>query len=63
MVVLISGLSLLSYAVPRIVGQEKGTPLLGDPRGLVSSTATTPASCAGHQRRHRRRRAAGWRCP
>ena len=43
MVVLISGLSLVSYAVLRIVGQEKGTPLLGILGGLVSSTATTLA--------------------
>jgi uncharacterized membrane protein (DUF4010 family) len=43
MVVLISGLGLVSYAVLRIVGQEKGTPLLGILGGLVSSTATTLA--------------------
>ncbi|AXQ29082.1 MgtC/SapB family protein [Solimonas sp. K1W22B-7] len=42
-VVLISGLGLVSYAVLRIVGQEKGTPLLGILGGLVSSTATTLA--------------------
>ncbi|PPE72969.1 magnesium transporter MgtC [Solimonas fluminis] len=43
MVVLISGLGLVSYAVLRVVGQEKGTPLLGILGGLVSSTATTLA--------------------
>ena len=43
MVVLISGLGLVSYAVLRLVGQEKGTPLLGILGGLVSSTATTLA--------------------
>lgn len=43
MVVLISGLGLAGYAVLRIVGQERGTPLLGLLGGLVSSTATTLA--------------------
>lgn len=43
MVVLISGLALTGYAVLRVVGQERGTPLLGVLGGLVSSTATTLA--------------------
>lgn len=43
MVVLISGLGLAGYAVLRIAGQQRGTPLLGLLGGLVSSTATTLA--------------------
>lgn len=43
MVVLISGLSLAGYAALRIVGQQRGTILLGLLGGLVSSTATTLA--------------------
>jgi uncharacterized membrane protein (DUF4010 family) len=41
MVVLISGLSLAGYAALRIVGQSRGTILIGLLGGLVSSTATT----------------------
>jgi uncharacterized membrane protein (DUF4010 family) len=41
MVVLISGLSLAGYAALRIVGQKRGTILLGLLGGMVSSTATT----------------------
>lgn len=41
MVVLISGISLASYAALRIVGQNRGTILIGLLGGLVSSTATT----------------------
>ncbi|HSW14512.1 MAG TPA: DUF4010 domain-containing protein, partial [Solimonas sp.] len=43
MVVLISGLGLAGYAVLRIVGQQRGMPLLGVLGGMVSSTATTLA--------------------
>jgi uncharacterized membrane protein (DUF4010 family) len=41
MVVLISGISLAGYAALRIVGQSRGTILIGLLGGLVSSTATT----------------------
>ncbi len=41
MVVLISGISLAGYAALRIVGQNRGTILIGLLGGLVSSTATT----------------------
>lgn len=41
MVVLISGISLAGYAALRIVGQNRGTLLIGLLGGLVSSTATT----------------------
>jgi uncharacterized membrane protein (DUF4010 family) len=41
MVVLITGLGLAGYAVLRIAGPQRGTPLLGLLGGLVSSTATT----------------------
>lgn len=41
MVVLISGISLAGYAALRIVGQNRGTVLIGLLGGLVSSTATT----------------------
>jgi uncharacterized membrane protein (DUF4010 family) len=41
MVVLISGISLAGYAAFRIVGQSRGTLLIGLLGGLVSSTATT----------------------
>ena len=41
MVVLISGVSLAGYVALRLVGERYGTPLLGLPGGLVSSTATT----------------------
>ena len=41
MVVLISGISLAGYAALRIVGQNRGTILIGLLGGMVSSTATT----------------------
>lgn len=41
MVVLISGISLAGYAALRIVGQRRGTLLIGLLGGVVSSTATT----------------------
>ena len=41
MVVLISGISLAGYAALRIVGQNRGSILIGLLGGLVSSTATT----------------------
>ncbi len=41
MVVLISGVSLAGYAALRLVGQQRGSVLLGLLGGLVSSTATT----------------------
>ncbi len=41
MVVLISGISLAGYAALRIVGQSRGTVLIGLLGGIVSSTATT----------------------
>jgi uncharacterized membrane protein (DUF4010 family) len=41
MVVLISGISLAGYAALRIIGQNRGTILIGLLGGLVSSTATT----------------------
>ncbi|MBI5330024.1 MAG: MgtC/SapB family protein [Betaproteobacteria bacterium] len=43
MVVLISGLSLASYATLRLVGQRHGAVVMGGLGGLVSSTATTLA--------------------
>lgn len=41
MVVLISGLSLGGYAVLRLVGPDRGVPMLGLLGGIASSTATT----------------------
>lgn len=41
MVVLISGLSLGGYAVLRLVGPDRGVPMLGLLGGVASSTATT----------------------
>lgn len=41
MVVLISGVSLAGYAALRLVGQKRGSVMLGLLGGLVSSTATT----------------------
>jgi uncharacterized membrane protein (DUF4010 family) len=41
MVVLISGISLASYATLRLIGQRYGAVMLGALGGLVSSTATT----------------------
>ncbi len=41
MVLLISGISLAGYAALRIVGQDRGSVLIGLLGGLVSSTATT----------------------
>ena len=41
MVVLISGISLAGYAALRIVGQNRGTVLIGLLGGMASSTATT----------------------
>lgn len=45
MVVLISGMGLAAYIAFRLLGQQRGAPLLGILGGAVSSTATTMVYC------------------
>ncbi|HEY9099303.1 MAG TPA: MgtC/SapB family protein [Thiobacillus sp.] len=52
MVVLISGVGLAGYAALRLVGQQRGSVMLGLLGGLVSSTATT-LSFSRHARANR----------
>ena len=41
LVLLISGLSLVGYVLPRLLGAHRGLPVTGLTGGLVSSTAVT----------------------